>query len=369
MLSARFPFALASLLLVTAAVGASCKEETADGTPGKDCAALGGIALAADGDGTTECVEKCDPSKCVENNVCVNNECKRLCETQDECLQALKGDAVNQRCDLVVTDSAKGVLDGDSFSVCVDIDVPLEAGIPCPGGTECDAFGMRCITQGVEDGEAYCANLDCADDSGCLSGYACIPIRVPAGTAGATVTQGPVSLLQNACIKRAPCSPCVTNDDCSESASDLSCITLGTENFCSKSCLSNDDCPSDFSCYTEAGFCLPKSGSCRPPATNNFCYNCVHDLDCSPSGGTAACYNLAAGQKACMDFGGPSCSGNGDCAASPSGRAASCMTPAAWQVDVVGELYNNAIPESDLVNQCFAPFFSSQSAFQCWPFN
>lgn len=398
----RFASASAALLFSTLALVSGCQKEV----PGPDCEAQGGIFV--DVDGEQVCEGKCDPTACLEGNTCVGNKCVLQCELDSDCLQALAGDEITQRCVAVTADSSSGIGDGDSVYICQDTPIHPMAGIQCPMGNECDALSacpdgsdcaaggcdpahckpMHCVTEGTEDAESYCTTVDCATDDNCLPGHSCGVIRIenqlcgtnkgegqpcidPANNAavGGTYQEGPVSVLQNACVKREPCSPCVENKDCTASRTDMGCVTIGEGTFCAETCLANDDCPDDFSCVgaaaPTAGFCVPRTSACKPPATNNFCYNCINDLDCGPAGpgNTMGCLELPSLasplNKACVDLGFTiPCTSDAQCPTSPSGRSGECLDE--------DEGLSPGQPE---YHKCYAPLVASLGGYSCWTAN
>ncbi len=390
----RFASASAAISLSVVALFSACKKNE---VAGPDCESQGGIVVEVNGEKV--CEEKCDPSSCVAENACVANRCRLTCSAHTDCNQVLLGDANNQRCVVTQVDSDKGLNDGEMVGICEDTNIHPQAGLACPTGQECnglfalpdgspcDAEGgeckpLKCVSLGLEDAEAFCTTVDCSDDNDCLPGLKCGVIRIdnppcgspnkgddslpcidPANNAavGGTYQEGPLSLLQNACVKTEPCSPCVDQNDCAH-RSDLTCVTIGEGSFCAETCFSNDDCPDDFDCFGAAapttGVCVPRSGTCKPPATNNFCYNCVNDLDCGPAGpgNTVGCLDLNGSQKGCFDFAfATSCTVDGDCPKSPSGRNGECLDE--------GE---NVPPSDPAYHKCYAPLVSSAGGFQCW---
>ncbi len=406
--------ALPKLLLSTALalaaasfVGAGCnKTETDPGPKAKDCADQGGVLV--DVDGTEVCEAKCDASKCFEGNTCVGNRCKLVCTKHSDCFSQLEGDEINQGCVAVTEDSATGLNDGASIHVCDAVLSHPLVGLPCPLGHECDTqptacpdgtpcdYGgcdpahckpLVCRTDGLNDAEAYCTTVDCATEADCAPGYYCGVIRageiVPGATCttakgdddfqvpcdqieatnasiGGTLKEGPVSLVRNACIKREPCAPCASSVDCSLRA-DMQCVQVGSTFHCAETCLIDADCADDFACAGAAapqvGFCVPRVGTCVPPATNNFCYPCLNDLDCGPAGpgNTQACADLALGQRGCFDASfSTSCTVDSQCPLSPSGRNGECLDEA-----------EGVAPTDSVYHTCYVPFISQQ--FQCWP--
>lgn len=391
--------ALAPLVLQGAFIGAlllpaaGCGDSGQTGTGGAGGAAdecIGGIVV----DGV--CEGKCTPDACVENNVCVHNRCKLQCSSHDECLSTAKGDSVQQGCLPEKQDTDTELDAGDTVYVCTDVNVSLTIGKSCPLGNECgsafacpdgspcedgvgsdkcDAAQCRalvCLGSGEGDADAYCTNVDCATDADCAPGDYCTverfannicgtdkgdgdPCIAPAdfNKDGATWQEGPVSILRNICKKREPCAPCVTKTDCSLSP-DMECVKLPEGQVCAKTCNVADDCPNDFQCAS--GFCVPGTGTCTPPATDNFCYSCINDLQCGPGTGTSACIEVSGKQRACFDTSFPdTCTTDNDCPASPSTRHGECLDE--------GE---GLAQGDDLYHHCYFPFLTGSGSYECW---
>ena len=107
---------------------------------------------------------------------------------------------------------------------------------------------------------------------------------------------------------------------------------------------------------TDAGFCVPRQGSCQPPATDNFCWSCLDDLDCGDASSSMGCVTTTGSQKACLDLSfSTSCSDDSDCPVSPSDRAGECLDAA-----------EGLAPGDDLYQKCYWPFWPADSSFQCW---
>jgi len=172
---------------------------------------------------------------------------------------------------------------------------------------------------------------------------------------GATYQEGPLTLMRNVCLKREPCAPCNGPTDCSLSP-DMSCVNLsGSGKVCAESCNDDDDCPDDFKCASN--FCVPRTGSCAPPAENNFCYSCLHDLQCGDASTSVGCEEVSGGQKACFDFSFPdTCTTDADCPESPSGKHGECL-----------DEEEGVAPGSSVYHRCYYPFYPASSSFQCWP--
>ncbi len=323
------------------------------------------------------CEGRCDPSSCLEGNVCVGNRCMLTCTSHNDCYSPTKGQPSYQACQVQKTDTvpaeddpSAGLNDGPEAYVCTDIDKAGNIGLFCPFGTECDtSFAcpdgtsceqgkgseghctaeeckpLDCISKGEADAEAYCTTVDCKADADCGPGYYCgiqrratkicgtdkgteEPCVDPADFTknGATYQEGPGSLLQNVCLKREPCAPCADIYDCSLSP-DMACVNIAGYQACAKTCAADVDCPDDYTCT--GGFCIPRTQSCKPPATDNYCFNCLSDLDCGPPGpdSTVVCADLSSGMKGCFD---PAvldldCATDTDCPASPSGKFGECL--------------------------------------------
>jgi hypothetical protein len=355
------------------------------------------------------CEGRCDPASCLENNVCVQNRCVLKCTSHDECYAPARGQDRLQECSSQKTDTVpadgdpnKGLGEGKAEYVCTDSDKAPNDGLLCPFGTECDgSFAcpdgtpcesgkgsdghctadeckpMFCVTNGEADAEAYCTTVDCKADTDCGPGMYCGVRRLPqqiCGTMkgdempcvdpgtfsanGATYQEGPQGLIRNVCLKREPCAPCTGPTDCSLSP-DLACVNINGYQACAKTCAADSDCNDDFTCV--GGYCIPRTGQCKPPATGNFCYNCLNDLDCGPPGpdNTVSCLDASAGQRACFDLSFPdTCTVDADCPAGPSGKHGECLDE--------GE----GLTSSDgAYHRCYLPYFPAPNKFQCWTAN
>lgn len=393
LLSVHGFLALAAALFAASATG-GCGDDT---TPVDNC--IGGVIV----DGV--CEGKCSPDLCLEGNTCVGNRCALECTSHDQCFSPTRGDSKFQGCLPVKADSESGLNDGDTVYVCSEVDKSTAFGKLCAFGTECDGdFAcpdgtpctsgqgsdncsaaecrpLTCKTTGEGDAEAYCTTFDCTADADCAPGYYCEIVELNQNicdtTKGetmpcidkadftkdkATFQEGPLTLLRNQCQKRVPCAPCETKTDCSLGG-ELSCVQIGDSKHCAKDCAVDDDCPNDFSCYSNV--CVPRSGTCTPPIDNSFCYNCLNDLQCGPADGTSVCLGGAvdlfiapsAGMRACMDLSlSATCTTDADCPTSPSGKHGECLDE--------GE---GADPTSSVYHRCYIPFFPSTSSFACWP--
>lgn len=390
-------FVCGSALVAAVTVAASCGDDSGT-TPVDDC--KGGVIV----DG--KCEGKCSPELCLEGNTCVGNRCMLECTSHDQCYSPLRGDAKFQGCLPQTGDSETGLNDGATVYVCTDVDKApaygklcafgdeCDADYACPDGTPCTAGQgspdhcsaaecrpMTCRTTGEGDADAYCTTFDCTADADCAPGFYCEIVNLAQNICGtmkgdqmpcidpadftkdkATYQEGPFTALRNQCVKRRPCAPCEFKADCSLGG-EMECVTIGDTKHCAKTCATDDDCPNDFSCYSN--FCVPRSGTCTPPTTGDtFCYNCLNDLDCGPADGTSVCLGgdvelfitPSAGMRACMDLSLPyTCTTDADCPTSPSGKHGECLDE--------GEGANSSSPYYHL---CYIPFYPQTSSFACW---
>jgi hypothetical protein len=181
-------------------------------------------------------------------------------------------------------------------------------GQPCPSAS-CQRF---------EDGRSYCVSL-CGEEGDCRAGYvcstaiwACLPDCRSGWFCGSTlvcnektgtcdpppVTPGPIGApcTWNAECASSLCTPeqgasgptywtggsCTLDCGKASCPSGSTCVTFASGGaFCSTSCVTTDDCRSNYVCSTAAGACLPdcrlgwpcgstlvcneKSGTCDPP--------------------------------------------------------------------------------------------------------
>jgi len=360
-----------------------------------DC--VGGIVV------DTVCEGKCSDDLCVADNVCVHNRCKLECTSHEQCFAPFRGDSVYQGCLPDKEDTDTELNAGQDVYVCTDVNKASNLLQACPLGNECDSDAttkdwacpdgsqctegmgsdhcsaaecrpLVCLGGGQGDADAYCTITDCTKDDDCAPGMYCTVDRFPnkicnsdpqKGTDdpcidpadfnkdGATWQEGPVSILRNVCKKREPCAPCTLKTDCSL-AGDEECVKLGAEQVCAKTCTTADDCPNDFTCAS--GYCVPQTGACAPPPTDNFCYSCINDLQCGPGTGTVACTEVSGKQRACFDTTFPdTCTVDNDCPTSPSGRHGECLDE--------GE---GLAPGDGAYHRCYFPFVAGSGTFQCY---
>jgi hypothetical protein len=218
---------LLSLVMLAPGLSASgCSEE-----PGAKC--VGGVDVGG------HCQPKCDPAKCLDGNVCVNNQCKLVCLRHTDCNWPAQACQPTTDTDAVTGDVLLSWLAGAS-GVCTDLGRlphPGTIGAPCPNKNECTATA--------------CPNgFDCDFVSACDNGD---------GT-------GPHPELcardDGACGANDPCNmgwcsnmdaPCVFNTcDVSQCLPALVCHSEGEGDmnaYCTRNdCQADGDCPAGFTC-------------------------------------------------------------------------------------------------------------------------
>jgi hypothetical protein len=320
---------LTAVLLV--ALGVACSPDPGPATPPvpdagpqpepKKC--VGGVILE---DGT--CVAKCDKSKCVPGNTCVDNKCTLECTAHHQCKQYTQSCLASKE-------------DDTERAIFVCTDVPLvEYGDPCPFGTGCAGV---CESAGPGDARSYCT-VDCRKDADCPGGYECGWVRDPRNICGTNVgnntacgtTDQPCvppeqvtaenglssdsfCLQQQRCLKREVCAPCQTDVDCSWGFN-LACVQLLDGKRCLQRCGQSTDCEQDKVC--SGGFCSPQTDACTG---NQFCSPCRYDLDCPAP---YVCGKLHGNERGCVHprttgF----CTSNSQCPLTPNGKQGLCLAP------------------------------------------
>jgi hypothetical protein len=284
------------------------------------------------------CVAKCTPDKCLAGNTCVANACALTCASHLDCLPD-----GSQSCLPATEDDT-----GRAIFTCQPTGKPAGIGAKCPRGDECTT-GLVCIGRGPGDADAYCTNADCHDDGDCVAGYGCAITRDPHAICGAmppkgndafcgttteacidpshfadggrTYFEGSECLLRRACTKRAPCSPCTSDLDCSR-LDGQRCVAIGADRRCAPTCSSDVDCAPDAKCT--AGACVPRYGACVGKGA--FCDPCVDDEDCGSKGTQKVCASLSRGMRACVDASySTTCTTDADCPVAPSGIHGTCI--------------------------------------------
>jgi hypothetical protein len=319
---------------------------------GETC--VGGVVL----DGG-ECIAKCDPNRCVAGNRCVNNECKLVCESFLDCTPG------SQDCVEATEDTYADGGGGGTIKICADSGHPAGIGEACPVGDECDG-DLTCITQGEGDGDAYCAEVGCMEDSDCAPGYRCGVSRDPRRICGTSkgdndicgqtgdpcvnaedlehpYFEGPACILRYTCVKPAPCAPCETDLDCA-AGGDMACVDIDDEMRCAERCADDIDCKSDATC--EGDVCKPRFGSCV--GGGELCEPCVDDRDCGDASGPNFCMEFPGNQFACSAM----CAGAIDCLCGDPPSL--CLSPGNVPVYCLNAGYCGGISGRGLV-ECWEP--------------
>jgi hypothetical protein len=246
---------------------------------------------------------KCDPTKCLEGNICVQDKCMLQCARHYDC-----PDGYDCR---TVADQ----------SVCVANNLPFEQGkfgYSCGVNGQVDCTGGFLCVGGAGDPSSYCTRQDCAADGDCPGEYFCgnRDIREPADGG-----DGPVKTVK-ACLKRTFCAPATSLVDCAD-VDAVFMTEAGGGGYCVKSCSGEDPngCGLDNGCYQMGDgqfLCLPRSRSCAP--THEYCGRCASRADC-PSG--AICYyNAFSKDRYCAI----DCPAAGNCPNTPGGQPSGCYT-------------------------------------------
>jgi hypothetical protein len=377
----------ASALVFTVLLSVTCSPpptpEPDAGPPPNLC--VGGIVIQS-GPDAGWCIAKCDPSKCLAGNTCVNNECQLKCTSHFDCNateQSLADGGFplpTQRCLPATEDDTM-----NAIMTCQDVDLK-GIGSPCPQGTECSA-GTNCQTAGLGDTTAYCT-AGCVTDTDCPGGYECGPVRQPTwicensdagesfcGKAPAACTPrssyemnpqvwiGNICVELRQCLKRTACSACQTDSDCSLSFE--KCAQVGIGFRCLATCTvfpdggaNNKDCEQGYHCVADDGLCHPAFTDCVSPP-HQFCSPCRYDTDCeTDAGGFLECQNVHGNERSCIDVSFPqTCTKDADCPLAPSGLHGHCLNES-----------DEVVSGDPLYHHCYIPK-NSMGAFSCYPAN
>lgn len=369
--------ALLGLAVMAPATGCSDTEKI----PGEKC--VGGII-----DDEGNCLAKCDPEKCLEGNVCVDNVCRLKCTAHDDCYLGV------QACAPALTDPDAGG-DQQEVTVCLenghapiltngypagwygtgcvggDGDCAMQLG--CPNGLECDpascgdceldeaacegkelcnvgkcaSSGERCTFNtcpldqctpflcldwvGEGDTEAYCTNTDCSDDANCPDGFYCGAKRDPrdvcnSDTGGGNICGGP---------SNAPCVDPAAPPPGGQYLEGSVCLMQRT-------CLRRDECAP---CETNLDCSLGPADVCANHFEQTVCARfCLDNGDCAPD-------------EECLGYVAASGTGGQTCAQSPN---VDCVTGAECPVE--GDV---CVPRSVCVPRTGACDGSNQPAKFC----
>jgi len=310
---------------------------------------VGGI-VAADG----RCEGICDPTKCLEGNICVDNRCVLECATHADCLEdgtqncsAATEDGTSRatmtcqpngknwgigtkcpfgdECATVFSCSTTGAYCdpthlaqlaqqcGGDGSKCVRDAATCYAQTnctigKCPDGNACTVMpcqaaectaNLSCVTKGDADADAYCSKNDCQADADCPGGYYCGVTRDPRELCDSMPPKGN----SNFCGKVSINTPCVPTSDLGNGNT----LFEGQGCILQKTCLKRNECApceADIDCSQGiANHCIT-----MPMEAQKRCAKaCNVDADC---GRDFACQDSVSAGKVCVHrFG--ACEGTG----------------------------------------------------------
>ncbi|HEY3448085.1 MAG TPA: hypothetical protein VGK67_17140 [Myxococcales bacterium] len=292
---------LATLLAATVVFSARCSENPAGPDAGSSADAAVDPPDAAEPQdvGRPDTGPRpCDPSKCAEGNICVQNKCMLACARHTEC-----------------PDESYDCRSVEGSLVCVPNGMPLgegQFGYPC-GATGTCADGFRCMG-GAGDPSSYCAREGCGTDQDCPGNYSCVFRDVAVNPdAGVDAAFSTITV----CQRRGFCAPADSLVDCNNENASFGKDSAG-RGWCLKGCTAAEryGCGAGNECVETAagGQCWPRAMTCEP--SEKFCSRCASSVDCGPGG---YCYaDPYTKEPMCVT----PCSADSDCNAGalPTGR-------------------------------------------------
>lgn len=283
----------------------------------------GGFVRMVPGNDQGICEGKCDSTKCLAGNVCVDNHCVLECTSHDDC------DTFSQECVPAREDDSS-----KSVSICLNTGkAPI--GAKCPFGNECMGLnacpdGSSCDYTQCGGGTCTLDTASCGDLPNCKQGLC--PDKTPCTVPGCTMDQCRPLVCrgtgQGDADAYCTMNDCMADTDCTGG---YYCATVrdphaicnvtpqkGNSNFCGKTteaCIDPATANASGGTYSEGQYCLLHK-SCRE---RTECAPCSNDLDCS----------LVMGQH-CIQVGGEqvcakSCSMDTDCDSSYECMSGSCV--------------------------------------------
>jgi len=233
----------------------------------------------------------CDPAKCLQGNECLDDgtgtSCRLVCAAQADC-------PFNYYC----TPSLTFADGGATINYCAADKIAYTPGAGT-WGTSCQPTGgiamnpacdfgqgFSCYAVSPTDGNAYCTQYGCTQDTDCAGGWYCATVNVQPNAETATRSVGQTN---NVCQPRLYCASCTSDVDCDQTAGPEHCIVDKNGDFyCSPECASNGNCALDAQCLT-----LDESASCTGTGTcvcaararecvgdGSLCSPCRSDADC-----------------------------------------------------------------------------------------
>ncbi len=311
------------------------------------------------------CEAECHPDECLANNICVDNRCRLLCDSHDDCLlgvqacTAASDDDTGADVTVCLSNGHMPVGDDNGYPVgvvgfgCPFGDFQCVAST-CPNGFECDpnscadcaldeaaCAGIEpcnigkcastgeactfntcspnecrkttCLTAGEGDADAYCTSFDCSADSDCPGGFYCGLVRDPHKVCGRTCDNGKCSHDGSNCSRTEDCEKggalCgETTDPCiDETALTANGQTLvdGSRCLLRSMCVKANECAP---CQTNLDCSRGRADVCASHAGAQVCArfcedgsNCLSDKECLPYG------------KTCRDKPSKDCTSDADC--------------------------------------------------------
>jgi MYXO-CTERM domain-containing protein len=220
-------------------------------------------------------------------------------------------------------------------------------GDPCTLDSQCSTAAPAC--RGAVGTTGKICTITCTSSTQCPTGYTCQNAS-PSGMA-CLPPVGAVDL----------CKFCSSGSQCSTGL----CMTNGTQNWCSRTCMSESDCGAGYDCVqgTSSKICSPKNGTCPTPqcasstdcpvgyacqggmctATGNVGDRCEVSVYCKPCGacilesnGTEAicraCCGGGSGSGSCQGCSSTSCTSGFQCYNVTSSTDQICYPSAGAQV-------------------------------------
>jgi hypothetical protein len=253
------------------------------------CSSKTTVLAPGDG-GTTQ--PPCDNTKCLMNNQCIddgtgNIQCRLQCQSQSDCPFNFHCTANPKAVTYCAADKTaymqtKGTW-GNSCKPTGGVD----------NNPDCDfSQAFRCYAQSPTDGNAYCTQLFCNDDTDCKGGWWCATVNYAPNAVQATRSTGQTYTV---CKPREYCATCKTDVDCfSPSGIPEHCIPdKNTGFYCAPECQHDSNCNNEAQCATldlsapcsGNGKCVCESRARECTGDGQLCSPCRSDTDCMAGGG------------------------------------------------------------------------------------
>lgn len=311
-------------------------------------AALASLSGCSSGGGDVDAGPSCVDTQCKQGNRCITDgktlTCRLTCTTNDTTQQG--SCPLNYTC--VDAQGKANTPKGDAVSYCAkDTNVYKQAkgiwGDPCSPtkgfdtNPDCDSSqNFYCYGVLPTDGNAFCTQYDCTQDSDCRAGWWCASINSTPNVTTSKRTFGP-DQVRSVCLPRTwnlkpgtYCAPCKTDLDCPLNENlPQHCLDPGDGNkVCSTECTTDKNCTLDAACKPNddlgVSTCMPRASTCGPFVPKGdapFCSPCHSDKDCGNEGYCVSADNST--EHFCTQKSKITCTQNGrDCpAGGPTGTA------------------------------------------------